>query len=81
MKTDIHIGTRIKEKLGERAYKVTWFANELCTDRTNVYKIFKRQSINTELLLKISRILGYDFFSEYSRELTAQKLEQGQASE
>lgn len=81
MKTDVHIGKMIEKKLRERGCQVTWFANELCTERTNIYKIFRRRSIDTELLMKISRILEYDFFSYYSRELTAQKLEQGQVSE
>lgn len=47
---------------------VTWFANKLYCDRTNTYKIFKRQSIDTELLLRISQVLHVNFFEYYSRE-------------
>ena len=46
---------------------ISWFAKKLCCDRTNVYSIFKRQSIDTELLLRISEALHYDFFALYSQ--------------
>ena len=41
---------------------MTWFADMLHCDRTNVYKIFKKQSIDTALLEKISTILQHNFF-------------------
>lgn len=36
-------------------------------DRTNVYKIFQKSSIDSSMLYRISCILGYDFFSEYTQ--------------
>ena len=62
----IHIGSIIKEKFDELGLSVSWFAKELCCDRTNVYSIFKRESIDTSLLVKISLILNHDFFKYYS---------------
>lgn len=44
-------------------------ARQLSCGRANVYKIFEKYSIDTELLMKISVTLDYDFFSLYSREL------------
>lgn len=38
-------------------------------ERTNVYNIFKRQSIDTETLLRISQILNHDFFSYYRQQI------------
>lgn len=73
MKKRFHIGSIIEAKFREKGWQVKRFAGELCTDRSNVYKIFRRQSIDTELLLKISIILGHDFFREYSRELGGEK--------
>lgn len=68
----IHIGKLIEAELHRQERTVTWFANKLYCDRTNVYKIFRKQSIDTELLLRISHILNYNFFhyygSEFSRE-------------
>lgn len=65
----IHIGQLIKEELCKQERSVTWFAQKLCYERTNAYSIFKRQSIDTDLLARISNILHHDFFKHYSEEL------------
>lgn len=64
----IHIGEKIKEIFEARGMKISEFANRINTVRQNVYKIFKKNDINTELLLKISRVLEYDFFRHYISE-------------
>lgn len=46
-----------------------WLARELSYSRTNLYKIYDKSSINTGVLLRISIILEYDFFNEYTQEL------------
>ena len=46
-----------------------WLAQEICCDRTNVYKIFHRASIDTELLLRISNVLKRNFFDVYTDRL------------
>ena len=48
-------------------YSAAWLAKQLYCDRTNVYKIFHKASIDCELLLKISIVLNYDFFKIYSK--------------
>lgn len=65
----IHIGQLIETELHRQERSVTWFANKLYCDRTNVYSIFKRKSIDTELLLRISCILNHNFFNYYIAEL------------
>lgn len=65
----VHIGKLIEEELRRQERTVTWFADKLCCERTNVYSIFKRQSIDTVLLLRISLILRRNFFSAYLEEL------------
>ena len=35
-------------------------------ERTNVYNIFKRKSLDARLLMRISKVLNYDFFIELS---------------
>ena len=57
-----HIGQIIEKELHRQERSVTWFARRLYCDRTNVYNIFRRQSLDTELLLRISIILEYNFF-------------------
>ena len=65
----IHIGSIIKEKFDEQGLSVSWFARQLCCDRANVYSFFKRGSIDTALLVKISAIMNHDFFKYYSNDL------------
>lgn len=61
-----HIGQLIEKELHRQERSITWFAKRLYCDRTNVYNIFKRQSLDTDLLLRISIILDYNFFQVYS---------------
>ena len=65
----VHIGNIIKEILDEQGLSASWLAKQLCCDRTNIYSIFKRESIDTSLLVKISVILKHDFFKYYSKDL------------
>lgn len=60
-----HIGHRIEKVLREQGRSVSWFAQQICCERTNVYSIFHRASIDTELLVRISKVLSYNFFEEY----------------
>ena len=57
----IHIGNIIKEKWVEKAMTVTEFSTHLHLSRTAAYAIFKRKSIDINLLIKISEVLDYDF--------------------
>jgi predicted transcriptional regulator len=63
---NIHIGILIQEVLKEQKITVANFAKELGRDRSSVYDMFKRQSIDTGTLSRISEILNYNFFFEYS---------------
>lgn len=49
----------------------TWLAKKINCERPNVYYIFKQESINTDLLLKICRALKTDFFALYSNEVNS----------
>ena len=64
----IHIGSLIKEELQRQERTVSWFARKLNCDRSNVYKIFKRPTIDTELLLRISQTLQHNFFDIYQQQ-------------
>mgnify|MGYP003292330598 CR=1 FL=1 len=67
--TMVHIGKLIEEELRKQERSVTWFAKKLCYERTNVYSIFKRESIDTALLVRISKILHHNFFLYYDDEI------------
>ena len=65
----IHIGKEIKAELRRQGRGVTWFAQQLYCDRTNVYNIFKREGIDTILLQRICSVLGRNFFALYCQEI------------
>lgn len=69
----IHIGKQIKLKMEEYQKTVVWLAEQLSCSRTNVYKIFDKYSVDTEMLARISNILDFDFFSLYSKEMKKNK--------
>jgi len=62
----IHIGKKIKDELYRQGVSVTVFAKKINRSRNVVYDIFERESIDTDLLNKIGKILNCDFFSLYS---------------
>ena len=71
MITMVDIGKLIHEKVCEQGRSVTWLARKLNYSLTNIYKIFEKPSIDTDVLMRISDALDYDFFAVYSRELAA----------
>ena len=58
----IHVGKLIKERLKEEGKSVVWLAQELGCHRTNVYNIFEKSSLDTNILRRISIIMQYNFF-------------------
>lgn len=60
------IGQLIKEELASQERTVSWFARKLHLDRSNVYRLFQKNSVDTDLLGRISLILDRDFFEELS---------------
>lgn len=62
----MHIGEKIKERAKELRIGPTELANTISTSKQNIYGIFKRESIDTELLLKLCKALNYDFFSFFT---------------
>lgn len=57
-----HIGRAIREELRARGMSCAEFARRLNVERTTVYGIFENETIDVYRLLKISEILGFDFF-------------------
>lgn len=64
----LHIGQLIRAELDShpRHHTVTWFANRLNCNRRNVYDIFNRPDIDTNLLRRICTVLEHDFFRDIS---------------
>lgn len=62
----IHIGKYIHDEIKQQGMPVKVFAAKINRSRNVAYGIFKRESVDTFLLNKISRVLKFDFFSVYS---------------
>lgn len=69
----MHIGTILREKLKTDGKSVVWLARELGCHRTNIYNLFDKYSLDTQLLQRISIIMNYNFFELY-REDTERKI-------
>ncbi len=65
----IHIGKIIEEELRRQERTVTWLSRQIHCDRRNIYDIFSRTSIDTDLLYKLSIALHKDFFACFSTNL------------
>jgi hypothetical protein len=65
----IHIGSLIEQELRRQDWSAIWLADELHCGRANVYKLFKKKSIDTLQLEKISVILQHNFFLDYADEV------------
>jgi predicted transcriptional regulator len=61
----IHIGKIIKDIVKSRQMDVTEFAKKINYTRRNAYKIFNKPSIDTNLLVKINKVLGENLFLNY----------------
>ena len=69
MKEPINIGQEIREELRRSERSVTWFSKHLGVNRVHCYRIFNNYSIDTQVLYRISSVLGVDFFKAYSESL------------
>ena len=69
MPNKINIGQEIKEKKEQLGLKTAELANEANIDRRQAYRIYKKKSIDTDVLFDLSIQLKYDFFKLYSDEL------------
>jgi hypothetical protein len=68
----LHIGKQIEARYKESGIKLSEFAKRLSTSPRNVYAIFERPDIKTDLLQKISEVLNFNFFTLYNSEKLVQ---------
>ncbi len=65
----IHIGALIKQTVIERGIEISRICNFLKLTKEEVEDMYNKESIDSELLLKWSKLLEYDFFRLYSQHL------------
>ncbi|WP_060873672.1 transposase [Myroides odoratus] len=66
---DIHIGKFLKERVEELEIESSRLSDFLNMSEEEVLKSYEEKTISTELLLRWSKILEYDFFRLYSGHL------------
>ncbi len=65
----IFIGKLIEEELRRQERTVSWLSRKIHCDRRNIYDIFSRHTIDTDLLYRLSVALNKDFFAFFSTNL------------
>lgn len=66
---DIHIGQMIEKRVAESGIELSRICNFLKSSEEEVLEMYERKSIDTEKLLRWSKLLEYDFFRLYSQHL------------
>lgn len=66
MSETIHFGHIIKRILKEKRIGVGEFAKKMNSDRSNMYKILERPHLDSDFLLRASKVLNHDLFREGS---------------
>lgn len=66
---DFHIGGLVRNKVDENNILFSRICNFFKCSVDDVEKMFNEKSMDTELLLKWSKLLEYDFFRIYSQHL------------
>ena len=62
---NIHIGVLIRQKLKEEELSMRWLARKVNKYPSNLCKILKKKSIDSDLLQSISEVLHNNFFQYY----------------
>ena len=60
----LHIGQMIKAVFDESGMTISEFARQIHLERTTVYSLFERQSVDSIQLAKISLVLKHNFLSD-----------------
>jgi len=67
--TNIHIGNMIRQLVAEKEVEESRILSYFKYTRPELEKIYRSESLDTQLLLKWSKFLGYDFFRIYTQHL------------
>lgn len=71
----VNIGLSIEQKLNELGMSKSEFGRKIGVPQQNVNRILDKTSIDTDKLSTISEALGYNFFKEYTDDLSDTSME------
>lgn len=66
---NIHIGELIKKGVEENRIEISRICNFLKCTEDDVEKVYQQESLDTETVLKWSKLIDYDFFRVYTQHL------------
>ena len=66
---DIHIGKMIEKRVQETQVDIVRICNFLKCSEKDVVEMYKSESIDSQMLLRWSKLLQYDFFRIYSQHI------------
>ncbi|MGU3376979.1 transposase [Chryseobacterium sp. M5A1_1a] len=66
---NIHIGSYIKQRTTELEIETSRICNFFKCDEKDIEEMFLQSDLNTDILLKWSKLLEYDFFRLYTQHL------------
>ena len=65
----IHIGKMIENTVAESRIEISRICNYFKCSDDEIVKMYQSKSLDTEILLKCSKLLQYDFFRMYTQHL------------
>jgi hypothetical protein len=66
---NIHIGQKLIERVAESGIEISRICNFLKCSEQEIEEMYKAKSLDSEILLKWSKLLKYDFFRLYTQHL------------
>lgn len=66
---NLHIGSMIKDNVAKSEIEMSRICKFLNSGEEEILKMYQSKSLNTEVLLRWSKLLEYDFFRLYSHHL------------
>lgn len=61
---NVHIGEMIRQELRKQGHTVNWLAEAICCEKSNIYKLFRRKSVDLDQLMTISEVLNHNFLRD-----------------
>lgn len=63
----VHMGNMVRTELERQGKTIAWLAEQLNMQCPNCYRLLRSQSMNTDMLRRVSILLEHDFFADCSR--------------
>lgn len=61
---NVNIGELIHAEMVRQNRTVNWLAKEIYCEKSNVYKLFRRKSIDLAQVMRISEVLSHNFLRD-----------------